>query len=304
MLRIHFTVDDLARLRMVATLGPVAESVFALNLLAKGGVGALEWWRLRVRNDLGDRLNGVEQLIRRHRPLPDLLWVVERPAATDRARQRIAAAVFEFCQAAMMPYWGFTKGFLESARDAHGRAAIANGVERMLGSLHPKFHWNPPVLEIRGGPDRDVHLRGRGLLLSPSLFLGGHGFALVERERETGLPALAFSVPIDTSTVVVPWAAPEVKEEALGALLGHTRAAALQVLTEGCTTGELSERLGISLAGASKHATVLRNAGLITTSRNRNTALHSVTQLGMALLRSHDLDGSRWSGFRELNVTA
>lgn len=287
LLRIHFRVEDLARLRMAPGLGPVAEGVFALNLLGNGSGGTFDRWRERVRDDLADRLEDVENLLRDHRPLPDLLWMIERTGRTRHNDPAVTSVVFEFCQVAVMPYWNFTRAHLEAARDAHGRVAIANGVERVLGMLHPKLHWNPPVLEIRTEPDRDIHLRGRGLLLSPSLFLGKRAMAFIDRERETGLPALAFSVPIDAMTTP-PWRKPEkADEDALGALVGHTRAAALQVLTDGCTTGELSQRLGISLAGASKHATVLRKAGLITTSRNRNTAMHTLTQLGMALLRRH-----------------
>ena len=54
----------------------------------------------------------------------------------------------------------------------------------------------------------------------------------------------------------------------------------------GSRFGERVVRLGISLAGASKHAKVLRKAGLVTTSRHRNTALHTLTPLGFALLEN------------------
>lgn len=54
MLRYHFTVDDLARLRMTTTLGPVAESVFALDLFSrKSGVG-LNGRRRHIRKQLGE----------------------------------------------------------------------------------------------------------------------------------------------------------------------------------------------------------------------------------------------------------
>jgi DNA-binding transcriptional ArsR family regulator len=72
---------------------------------------------------------------------------------------------------------------------------------------------------------------------------------------------------------------------ALGGLIGHSRAAVLEVLAEGCTTGELSRHMGLSLAGASKHVTVLRQAALVATLRHRNTAFHVATPLGQALLR-------------------
>jgi DNA-binding transcriptional ArsR family regulator len=44
--------------------------------------------------------------------------------------------------------------------------------------------------------------------------------------------------------------------------------------------------LGISPAAASQHASVLRNAGLLVTRRDRNTVLHTLTPLGSAMLEA------------------
>jgi DNA-binding MarR family transcriptional regulator len=52
----------------------------------------------------------------------------------------------------------------------------------------------------------------------------------------------------------------------------------------GCSTKELAAFAGLASSSASEHATVLREAGLITTTRHRNTALHSPSQLGLNLL--------------------
>jgi DNA-binding transcriptional ArsR family regulator len=68
------------------------------------------------------------------------------------------------------------------------------------------------------------------------------------------------------------------------ALLGRTRAAALEVIAGGCTTTELARRLGISAASASAHATVLRDAGLAVAQRHRNSVLHTASALGVELL--------------------
>jgi DNA-binding transcriptional ArsR family regulator len=42
----------------------------------------------------------------------------------------------------------------------------------------------------------------------------------------------------------------------------------------------------VTPSAISRHTTVLRQAGLIITRRDRNTALHSLTPLGTALLDS------------------
>ncbi|MFI0899057.1 ArsR/SmtB family transcription factor [Streptomyces sp. NPDC020983] len=55
----------------------------------------------------------------------------------------------------------------------------------------------------------------------------------------------------------------------------------------GCTTGELARRTGVTPPTASQHATTLREAGLTTSTRLRNTILHTLTPLGTALLRTN-----------------
>jgi DNA-binding transcriptional ArsR family regulator len=72
--------------------------------------------------------------------------------------------------------------------------------------------------------------------------------------------------------------------KALAALLGTTRSAALEILTVPCTTTQLAGRLGVSLATASHHATILRDAGLVTTRRHGSAVLHVVSPLGLGLL--------------------
>lgn len=71
---------------------------------------------------------------------------------------------------------------------------------------------------------------------------------------------------------------------ALAALLGHSRAAVLEVIADGVSTGRLARRAGLSTASASEHATVLRRAGLVATHRSGRTSHHSLTPLGCELL--------------------
>lgn len=73
---------------------------------------------------------------------------------------------------------------------------------------------------------------------------------------------------------------------AVSALLGRTRSAVLNTIAEnpGCSTKQLAALAGIAPASASEHATVLREAGLINTGRDRNAVVHNLTDLGLALL--------------------
>jgi DNA-binding transcriptional ArsR family regulator len=61
----------------------------------------------------------------------------------------------------------------------------------------------------------------------------------------------------------------------------------MHLLVHACTTGELARRADISAASASQHATVLRKAGLISTSRQGNTVRHTLSPLGAELLNTH-----------------
>lgn len=81
-----------------------------------------------------------------------------------------------------------------------------------------------------------------------------------------------------------PAAAGEPGGAPLGRLVGHTRSAVLKAIGQGGTTSELARRAGVSLASASQHAGVLRDAGLVVTLRRGSSVLHTLTPLGAALL--------------------
>ncbi|MFI9626317.1 winged helix-turn-helix domain-containing protein [Streptomyces sp. NPDC052042] len=96
------------------------------------------------------------------------------------------------------------------------------------------------------------------------------------------------------------------ERQPLGTLVGSTRAAVLQALTVSLTTSELARCVGVTPGSASQHASVLRRAGLVSTTRTHTSAIHTLTPLGAALLRAPWLppgldDGApvaRWAGRR------
>ncbi|GGQ17945.1 ArsR/SmtB family transcription factor [Streptomyces roseolilacinus] len=303
MQRIRFTASDLARTRLVGTLGPLAEGVLALGALTTSGHAEYACWRTEAHRRL---LRHAAAWPPPGRPLhaagaPDgLLFLLEggpgRPPAPGPppglSRADATRLALDVWRAAVAPYWDGIREGLEAECEARGRIALAGGVERLLATLHPRIAWNGPVLEVADGPDRDIHLDGRGLLLCPSVFLPGRVGRVVEREPGTGMAALVFAAPAAGARAADLWGRPGDRVQALSALVGQTRAAALRALTAACTTSELAARLGISVAGASQHTAVLRHSGLITTRRVRNNVLHTVTPLGMALLGGRLRDGA------------
>ncbi|MFI7333139.1 ArsR/SmtB family transcription factor [Micromonospora aurantiaca (nom. illeg.)] len=191
-------------------------------------------------------------------------------------------AMARYQSLAVTPYWARVQAAVEADRARRARAMLDGGAEGLLASLRPNMRWVSGVLEVLDYPDtRELHLDGRGLLLVPSFFCSRTPVALVD---PTLPPVLVY--PVDRLAGLTPasGAAASPQGEALAALLGRTRSRVLQAADEGCTTGEMARRLRISAAAASQHTTVLRNAGLLVSRRDRNTVLHTLTPLGRAVL--------------------
>ncbi|KFU80320.1 Helix-turn-helix domain-containing protein [Amycolatopsis lurida] len=121
--------------------------------------------------------------------------------------------------------------------------------------------------------DRDLHLRGRGIRLVPSYFCWDTPVALADEDLP---PVLGFPVSHEHEPAPLP--------KHLATLLGRTRAAVLYAVAGCPTSGELADRLGVSAAAVSRHTTVLRDAGLITSRRHGAVVLHHLTPAGAALL--------------------
>jgi DNA-binding transcriptional ArsR family regulator len=90
--------------------------------------------------------------------------------------------------------------------------------------------------------------------------------------------------PVDHETVRE---RPAADARVLTRLLGATRAAVLLAARRGGTTSALAARVGVSAAAISHHTAILRDAGLITSTRAANTVRHSLTRLGHALVQRH-----------------
>lgn len=330
MLRIHLTADDLTRIRVAAGPDPMWEILLSAHLLNRAaGTVAFGRWRERTLADpppglgmllhlappwgyspdfltpaavAGDVDGGVEAVLctprtRLRRDL-ELLGAWRRPRAWTRslaegdppALRRLGAVMHEYHARALAPYWGRIRAGVDADRAARARTLLAGGTDRLLAGLHPSIRWRPPVLEVALPPERDIHLDGRGLLVLPSFFCWRDPITL----HDPGLPpVLVYPIAHELG-----WADPVGDgrgARSLAALLGRTRAAALRALSADASTSELARRLTISVASASEHATVLRDAGLISSRRHRNAVHHTLTPLGRDLLEA-SAAGSRGPG--------
>ncbi|MFI1455761.1 ArsR/SmtB family transcription factor [Streptomyces roseus] len=199
---------------------------------------------------------------------------------------RLLGELRGYHRAAVEPYWTHIQAQIEAERAARGRALLDGGADELLASLPPMLRWRAPVLECDYPVDRDVRLRGRGLLLQPSFFCRRTAVTLRDPELP---PVLVY--PAAAQLASAPGSAESIRpleeqrQRTLGKLVGHTRSVVLRAIGDGATTSELARRAGVSLASASQHACVMREAGLVTTLRRGNAVLHTVTPLGAALLK-------------------
>jgi DNA-binding transcriptional ArsR family regulator len=228
------------------------------------------------------QLRGDLSLLAEQRSLP------ARAAGLARGEpdvlRHLTDSMAEYGQVAIDPYRAWLQASVDADRAGRAKAFLDGGTDGLLASLRPTARWDGEVLAIPNYPStRDLRLAGRGLLLVPSFFCDRVPVALVDPALP---PVLVYPVDRLGGLRSVAAAGGPARRQALGALLGRTRAAVLEAVGDGSSTGEIARRLGISPAAASQHASVLRNAGLLVTRRDRNTVLHTLTPLGSAMLEA------------------
>ncbi|MFD4635394.1 winged helix-turn-helix domain-containing protein [Streptomyces sp. NPDC058284] len=192
----------------------------------------------------------------------------------------------------LAPWWPSIQGDLAADRAVRTRTLDELGTEALLARLNPvRMRWNAPTLEVALPCDWDLHLEGQGLLLMPSV-MGGQDPVITIHDSH---PQPILSYPTADAhtlkglhTLAAPAALTTEPPPAVIALLGRTRASVLHYIAghPGCSTKELAARTGITAPSASEHATTLRNAELILTTRHRRNVLHTPTSLGLALLNT------------------
>ena len=322
MLRIYFSSDDVARTRLAPAADPLWELVMSMHMLRpQPGDLLFRRWRQTAgaairRAALGERLRlllaltppigyfpdflnpnkaiqGLEHGLEAIRSTPkatlghDLRRLAQsqplpksaRGLANGESRTLVELTdTMRTCyNLAIAPYRRTIDSAVERDRRIRTSALAANGVEGLLASLHSIMRWTSGELRIPAHRDQELHLNGRGLLLIPSYFCLTGPVTMFD-------PALPPVVvyPVAKQPDALPTGQPG--SGALGALIGTTRAAVLEAIAVlPTTTTDLARRVGIGPSTASEHTTVLRQAGLITSYRDRNRMLHRPTQLGLAL---------------------
>lgn len=333
-MRIHFTGVDLGRIRLTPEPDVLWETLLAAHMVQTGQAPLVFGeWRNRVRGRLTDPMRRLLALAPPRGYSPDFLTPPEADRglrtgldamlslprqqlrrdlellAPDRREmnfvralaggeaaplQALGDGITAFHDMAVRPYLGKMREHISADRATRSQSILTSGGEHLLATLHPAVRWSPPVLEVAIPSNEDVYLEGRGLRLVPSFFCWRAPTVLRDPELP---PVLVYPIVHDPAWLVDVHG-PETGrgEPPLAALLGRTRAEVLEATARGCTTSELARRVRIAMATASHHATVLRDAGLITTHRANGRAYHTLSFLGRELLNGRRLitpDGAR-----------
>lgn len=326
MLRICFTGEDIARTRLAPRPDPLWELVLGLQMLhpQRGDLLFRSWRRearlafqrpghgraarllMALTPNVGyfpDFLNPIEaahgfehglEAIRRTPKTSlrrDIRQLAESRTLPNEAKSLAAgdpAALVDLTDAMRIGYERIIVPYhrnieLAVNHDWHvrGKALADGGVEGMLASLRPMMSWSAGELRVPTHRDQELHLNGRGLLLVPSYFCVGGPLTLFDPDLP---PVLIYPVRpgpdlLPTRDATVP--------HSLAALIGENRAAVLHAIAAGeTTTTQLATRVGVSAGSASEHASVLRDAGLVSSRRDRHRVLHNATRLGLTLLQN------------------
>jgi DNA-binding transcriptional ArsR family regulator len=216
---------------------------------------------------------------RSHGPVPG--HVRSLAEGEPEALRRLGTALRRYYDVAVAPYLPAIRAQAAADRVRRGEVALAGGAEGLLTSFAELPGWESrgDVLLAPYPVRRELRLDGRTLTLVPGFFCVRTPLALVDEELP---PVLVHPVPPAPGWLLRSrrgQATPPVAQ-----LIGVSRARMLELLGRPMTTTEVATAMRLAPSTASRHASVLREAGLLTTSRHGNRVLHRRTPMGRALL--------------------
>jgi hypothetical protein len=204
-------------------------------------------------------------------------WTTALNDGEPETMRQLGKAVDGYFEACLAPYWQQVRAAVDRERAKQAELFASGGLESILRTLHPSAHWQYPVLKVQYSVDRELHLRGRGLHLIPSFFCWGTPTTFRDDDFE---PVLVYPIGHE-----VGWSRLADVPRPLAALLGPTRAKVLEAIGRSpCSTTDLARRTATTLSTASRQTAVLRSAGLVSSQRDGQSVVHSLTPQGHTLL--------------------
>ncbi|MFF4243499.1 ArsR/SmtB family transcription factor [Streptomyces sp. NPDC001822] len=205
-----------------------------------------------------------------------------RPLADGcpQALRRLGSALRAYHRVAVEPYLSAIGAQAAADRTVRAQAVLAHGAEGLLTGYDqlPGWRYSDRLLCAPYPVNRELSLHGRALTLVPAFFCVRAPLALVDEE----LPP----VLVHPLSPAPGWfeRRRDGGDAPVAQLIGASRAELLRMLDRPMTTMDIAAALRLAPSTASRHATVLREAGLLLSQRQGVRVLHHRTRLGRAVL--------------------
>lgn len=323
MIQLRLSADDLGRLRFAySPLAEVAESLYCLSsgLVSTPLRGWLDASRERLAaldltllyavvpphatmasflftgaRDPGTSIERqLEQLTRTppesfRADIEEVWWGQPLPGVLedllhggDGGTARLAEALSAYWDVAVAPHWSRMRAVLDDDVAYRATRLTGGGIEALLADLHPQLSLHGHALRIdKPRHTTDADLTGAGLILVPSVFAWPN---IVVETGMHGAPSLTYGARGVGTLWETDVREASDEEEALGALLGRSRAAVLTAVGLPRSTTELAAELAQSPPAVSGHLSVLRRCGLVTSWRSGRRVLYQRTPLATSIL--------------------
>ena len=202
---------------------------------------------------------------------------VARVLADPKAVERLADALEQAWFELLAGRWVQLRAICESDVLHRSGRLGGDGWAAAFNDIHADVRWRDGAVEItRPGRFQVVPTDGRGLLLIPSVFV----WPSIAISTDPPWPR---SLTYPARGISALWETRPREPDALGRLLGRSRARLLLMLEEPASTTQLAHRLGFATGAVGDHLAVLKRAGLLDTSRVGRSVLYWRTPLGDAL---------------------
>ena len=206
--------------------------------------------------------------------------------SASAALRRIVQALRQLWETCFEPYWPRMRAVLEADIVYRGRQAAQSGLSAMLNGLSTRVAYDHGVIEVRlaDPTPRTRAVGGDGLTLVPTMFTRRASAPVSD-----GPPMIMYSARGQGAL----WEAePVANPAAVAAVLGETRASLLVALGDPASSTELGVRLGVTASAVNQHLRVLRDAGLLVSTRYGRSVLYLRSELGSALLEARPGESS------------
>ena len=213
------------------------------------------------------------QLVAINGRLPDVL---AGPGTLDR----IIAAMEQYWQIMLEPYWPRMRTVLEADVAYRGRVITQDGTAAMLNSLALTIDYSHGRLRADqvSNPSREEAVAGRGLILFPTMF--GPGAVIpfdIGHHPELGYPARG------QGALWAMRARPATSD--LGRLIGRERLRILSLLrSRPRSTSDLAIELAVTPSAVNQHLQLLRRTGLVDSYRVGKQVFYQPSDLTTMLI--------------------